>query len=177
MNRNFTLLAVTLLVVGLGAAYMLAQGPVPEAPAGDVFAQGPMGGPGNGGPGGQGGPGAQGGPGGGPGGMGNEAFPHERMGNMIQMIGHMGEAMFNPRIAGVIAIGGLKDEVGKKPAEKIKFFEVQLETTKTLGLRNAIRLTLKDLYKATGDDDKAVGQLKTMLEENDAAIQQEKAAK
>jgi hypothetical protein len=102
---------------------------------------------------------------------------HGDMGNMIQMIGHMGDAMFNPRIAGVIAIGGLKDAAGKKPAEKIKFFEAQLEKTKTLGLRNAIRMVLKDLYQANGDDDKVADQLKTMLEENDAAIQQEKAAK
>jgi hypothetical protein len=162
------------LAIGLGAAYMLAQSPNIAIPPGDILAQGGPGGSGHDGPG-RDGPGEQGEgldsrP---PGGQGG----HGDMGNTFQMIGHMGEAMFNPRIAGVIAIGGLKDAVGKKLPEKIKFFEAQLEKTKTLGLRNAIRLTLKDLYQANGDDEKVADQLKAMLEENDAAIQQEKPAK
>ena len=170
MKCNVSLLAVCLLVVGLGAAYLVAQSPTLAVPPSDVFAQGGPGGPGNGGPGGLG----EAMP---PGGPGRQGGGHGDMGNAFQMIGHMGEAMFNPRIAGVIAIGGLKDAVGKKLPEKIKFFEAQLDKTKTLGLRNAIRLTLKDLYQANGDDDKVADLLKAMLEENDAAIQQEKAAK
>jgi hypothetical protein len=98
--------------------------------------------------------------------------PFERMGGMIQFIGHMGDALFNPQIAGMIAVGGLKDEMRAKPEDKIKFFEAQLEKTKSLGLRNAIRMVLKDLYKAQSDDAKAMDQLKAMLEENAAAAQQ-----
>jgi hypothetical protein len=153
-------LAVCSLAVCLGAAYMLAQSPTLAVPPVDVFAQGGSGGPGEQGP-----------------GMPPPPGGHGDMGNTIQMIGHMGEAMFNPRIAGVIAVSGLKDQVGKKLPEKIKFFEAQLEKTKSLGLRNTIRMVLKEFYQTNGDDDKAVDQLKSMLEENDAAIQQEKPAK
>jgi hypothetical protein len=169
MKCNLLLLAVCLLVVGSGAAYLLAQSPTLSVPPTDVFAQGAPGGHDNDGP---GGPGESMPPGG-----HGERGGHGDMGNTFQMIGHMGDAMFNPRIAGVIAIGGLKDAVGKKLPEKIKFFEAQLDKTKTLGLRNAIRLTLKDLYHANGDDDKIADLLKAMLEENDAAIGQDKAAK
>ena len=174
MKCNVYLLAVCLLAVGVGAAYLVGQSPTISIPSGDMLAQGGPGGPGGPGHDGPGEPGEAMPPGGGHGGQGGG---HADMGNTFQMIGHMGDAMFNPRIAGVIAIGGLKDAVGKKLPDKIKFFEAQLDKTKTLGLRNAIRLTLKDLYQANGDDEKVADQLKAMLEENDAALQQEKSAK
>ena len=72
----------------------------------------------------------------------------------------------------MIAIGDLKDAVRRKPKEIIEDLETRLKKTKTLGLRNAIRLTLKDLYKAQGADEKVLDHLRTMLAENDAALQE-----
>ena len=47
--------------------------------------------------------------------------------------------------------------------------ESLLTHTKSLGLRNAIRLTLRDLYKQTGQKDKVLQLLRDLLKENDAA--------
>lgn len=102
-----------------------------------------------------------------------EGLPPEfqRMGGMIHVIGRMGEAVFNARIAGVIAVSALKDEVHLKTADKIEMLEDLLKDVKTQGLRNALHLALKDLYKAQGDDAKMVEHLKAMVIENDQALQ------
>ena len=94
----------------------------------------------------------------------------ERMGAAMGVVDRMGEICFNPRLAGMLAVGMLKDEVRRKPADVIKEFEEQLGKTKSLGLRNAIRMSLKDLYKAQGEDEKVLDQARAMLAENDQAI-------
>ena len=102
----------------------------------------------------------------------------ERMGGYIGLVGRMGDTFFNPRMAALVAIAGLRDDVRRKPDEAIKDLEETLAKTKTLGLRNAIRIMLRDLYKAQNDDAKVLEHLKAMLVENDADIQaHEKAPK
>ena len=95
----------------------------------------------------------------------------ERMERMIQLIERLRDTCFDEPNAALIAIGGLKSEVRRKPEAIIDDLEQALDKTKTLGLRNAIRLTLKDIYKAMGKDDRVLDHLRAMLAENDEAIQ------
>ncbi len=44
---------------------------------------------------------------------------------------------------------------------------------KTQGLRNAIRLTLKDIYKRQGENEKVIEHIKALIAENDKALQAE----
>ena len=97
----------------------------------------------------------------------------ERMELMIGLIKRMQHICFDPATAGMIAIGGLKDDVRRKQEQIVADLEKQLAKTKTLGLRNAIRLTLKDLYKARGDNERVLDHLRKMIEENDAALSKE----
>lgn len=102
----------------------------------------------------------------------------ERMGGVVGLVSRMSEVCGNPQLAAMVAIAGLKEDVRRKPEEVIKDLEDQLGKLKTLGLRNAIRLLLRDLYRAQGEDAKVLEQLRTMIAENEAAIQaHEKAAK
>ena len=94
----------------------------------------------------------------------------ERMGRMFGLIRHLEQACFNPKTAGLLAVGGLKDDVTRDDAATIGDLEQQLEKTHSLGMRNAIRLTLKDLYKAEGNEEKVLSHLRAMLEENDKAL-------
>ncbi len=81
----------------------------------------------------------------------------ERVEMMLGMVRQIERVCFEPTTAGLIAAGGLKDEVPRRPAEIIDDLEEQLARTKTLGLRNAIRLSLKDLYKVEGKREMAEG--------------------
>lgn len=102
----------------------------------------------------------------------------QQMDNLLMTVMRMRHVAFEPESAGLIAVGGLKDD-RRKNAEIIADLEGLLAQTKTLGLRNSIRLTLRDVYRAEKQDDKAYEHLRTMLHENDAAIQaaEAKAAK
>jgi len=93
------------------------------------------------------------------------------MERMIRLIERLKDTCFDEPNAALIAIGGLKSEVRRKPEAVIDDLEQALAKTKTLGLRNAIRLTLKDIYKAMGEDEKVLNHLRAMLAENDKAIQ------
>ena len=81
---------------------------------------------------------------------------------------------FDESTVALIAIGALRDEVGRKPQEVIKDFEARLDKTKTLGLRNAMRMTLKDLYGATDNKDKMIEHLNALILENDKALDKKK---
>jgi len=98
----------------------------------------------------------------------------ERMGAYLGLLGRMKHVCFEPDLAGVVAAGGLRDEVKRKPKELIEDLEAVLTKTKTLGLRNAIRMTLKDLYKGLGEDEKVLEHLRAMLAECDQALQKDK---
>jgi hypothetical protein len=98
----------------------------------------------------------------------------DRMGKFIGLVRAMKHICFDPEAAGVLAVGGLKDDVRRKTPAIAKDLEAQLAKTKTLGLRNAIRLSLKDIYKKQEDDEKVLVHLRAMLAENDAALQARK---
>lgn len=97
----------------------------------------------------------------------------ERMVATIEVIERMKKTCFEPDVAALVALGGLRSDVRREPQEVIDDLEKQLTKLKTLGLRNGVRLMLKDLYKMTGKDDKILEHLRAMAAENDAAIQAE----
>ncbi len=100
----------------------------------------------------------------------------QQMDTLLQTVMRMRHVAFEPESAGLIAVGGLKDD-RRKSAEIIEDLEKLLKMTKTLGLRNSIRLTLRDLYRAERQDEKALEHLRVMLRENDDAIQAEEKPK
>ena len=95
----------------------------------------------------------------------------EQMGRMVGLIEHMNRASFNPEAAGLMAIGGLRTDVDRDISEIIADLEEVLTETKSLGLRNSLRLSLRDLYKETGQDEKVLATLREMVAENDKAIE------
>jgi hypothetical protein len=95
----------------------------------------------------------------------------EQMGRMVGLIEHMNRASFNPEAAGLMAIGGLRTDVDRDISEIIADLEEVLAETKSLGLRNSLRLSLRDLYKETGQNDKVLATLREMVAENDKAIE------
>lgn len=166
MNRKTMLI---LLVTAAAATWVVSStfaqpeqpAPGPAAPAGPDTRGGP------------------GGPGGMPMGPGMPAWQQrralgaedaERVGQMFGLIRQLERVCFEPQTAGLIAVGGLKDDVKRDSAEVITDLEECLARTVSLGLRNALRLTLKDLYKAQGDNEKVIEHLRAMLTENDLAL-------
>ncbi len=94
--------------------------------------------------------------------------------DMVKLLEHMQSVCFDPAQAGMIAIGGLKNDVRRPEAEVVAELEGALTKTKSLGLRNALRMTLKDMYKKAGNNEMVLKHLRAMIEENDAALQKEK---
>jgi len=97
----------------------------------------------------------------------------EQMEQVMELVERMKDICFEPSTAGVIAIGALKDDTGLKPREVAELLEDVLEDTETLGLRNALRMSLKDLYAAQGDSKMTIKHLRAMLAENDEALMAE----
>lgn len=94
-----------------------------------------------------------------------------RMRIRIELIERMRETSFDPAAASIMALGAIQKDVRReKPEDLIKDLEDILAQTRTLGLRNAIRMTLKDLYRAVENDEKVLEHLKAMLLENDAEM-------
>ncbi|MHC4718135.1 MAG: hypothetical protein ACYS5V_14275 [Planctomycetota bacterium] len=107
------------------------------------------------------------------GGRGHAPHVVQQMTMMLHLIERMRDAAFDPETAGIMAVAGMKDDVRRSPREAAEDLEKQLARTKTLGLRNAIRMSLKDIYKRVGEDEKVLQQLRAMLAENDKALQEE----
>lgn len=84
----------------------------------------------------------------------------------IRMVGSMKQTCLDPAAMALIAVAGLRDEVPRDADEVIEEFEALLVKIKSLGIRNAIRLGLKDLYKLKGDHKKVLHHLREMLLEN-----------
>jgi len=96
--------------------------------------------------------------------------PHRGPGMMREFIEHLREMCSDPATAGLIAIGALKDDIPREPGQIIEDLEDRLSETRSLPLRNAIRLSLKDLCKQTGQNERALNHLREMLAENDKAV-------
>jgi len=92
---------------------------------------------------------------------------------MMEMVERTHHTCFNPEMAAMIAIAGLKDEVPRPIENLIGDLEETLTKTKTLGLRNSLRMILRDLYRQRGENDKVLRHLHEMLGENDKALQNE----
>ena len=98
-----------------------------------------------------------------------------RLGRHIELIQRMQHTSFDPAVAGLVALGALRTDVPReKPEDIIKDLEDVLAQTKTLGLRNSIRMMLKDLYRDQDKHAKVLEHLKAVIAENDAALQEEK---
>lgn len=159
MNRNHVLmLTITLAVAALAVGYSLAQNATPMPAPMPGTGAAPMA----------------------PGMMHPELGmrPARPMGEMpeiekmmmfMRVVQQMSEICKDPTAAGMLAVGGLKDDVKRDRAEVITDLEQTLEKTRALPIRNAIRLTLKDLYKENGNNEKVLAQLHAMVAENDAA--------
>ena len=98
----------------------------------------------------------------------------EKMEMHMELIERMQGIAFEPGAAGLIAIGAIKDDVRRGPAEIAKHLERLLAKTKSTGLRNGIRMTLKDMYKQMGQKEKVLAHLEAMLAENDRALQEQR---
>jgi hypothetical protein len=94
----------------------------------------------------------------------------------IGLLSKMRDVCFEPDLAGTVAVGGMKDDVKRPKQEVIKDYEDLLTKTRTLGLRNAIRLSLKDLYLEEGNKQKALEHLRAAVTENDRELQKRQAS-
>ena len=94
-----------------------------------------------------------------------------KIAEFIGAMEHLTRMCFDSETVGVITVGALKDDVRRKDEAIIKDLEEQLTKVKTQGLRNAIRLTLKDLYKRQGNNEMVIEHIKVLIAENDKAIQ------
>ena len=101
------------------------------------------------------------------------AAPQEGIQQIHQMMAALGAIeglCFNREMAAMAAIAGIKDDLKGRPIAAIRVLEASLRQVRTQGLRTAIHMTLKDLYKAQGSDEKVVEHLRAILLENDAAL-------
>jgi len=99
-----------------------------------------------------------------------------RLGRHIELIGRMRHTSFDPAVAGLVALGALRTDVRReKPEDVINDLEDVLAQTKTLGLRNSIRMMLKDLYRDQDNHAKVLEHLKAVIAENDAALQKDES--
>lgn len=96
-----------------------------------------------------------------------------RMYAWMEVIERMGDMAFNPEVAGLIAIGAIKDDIPRDPRRRIEDLDNLLDRTRTIGLRNALRMGLKDLYLQTEQPEKALDQMRAMLAENDKFLSME----
>jgi hypothetical protein len=99
---------------------------------------------------------------------------HE-LGLHMRMLESMSKMAFDPIHCAMIAIGAIKDDLDMEPKEAAEHLEKILEETKTLGLRSAIRMSLKELYEETDDREAMLRILKAQIRESDKAIQEHEA--
>ena len=93
---------------------------------------------------------------------------------MLRILGQLEQMCSDPATAGLIAIGAIKDDVPREPMHIVEDLEGLLAETRSLPLRNAIHLSLKDLCKQAGKNERALRHLREMLAENDKAMQSPK---
>lgn len=100
-----------------------------------------------------------------------EAFQNIRqMHAMFELVERMRDVSFDPSMAAVIAVNGIKDLPAGKPEQKAETLEKVLRESHTQGVRNAIHFALKDLYLATNRPERATEHLRAIVLENDERI-------
>lgn len=87
----------------------------------------------------------------------------------IGLVDRMTGAYSDPIAAGVVAIGAIRAELQRGNQDVVASLEGLLGRTQSQGLRNALHMTLKDLYQQAGNQAKVMEHLTQMLAENDAA--------
>ena len=157
----------------LCGAYAYAQ-PAPDGggpgggPGGGRQGQGPGGGgPGGGGPG-MGGPGRRGPDGGGFDGPGGGGPPGMRQVEMLRsyldVVDHFAKVYADPTTAGVAAVVEAADVLKPRGADAtIDYFNKILPEVKDATVIRAIHAQLADLYKHTGQQDKALDELHSLI--------------
>lgn len=90
--------------------------------------------------------------------------------DQIKTILSMKDTCFDPQAMCVVALGCLRSETKETPAQLGKTLEALLAETKAVGVRNAIRMTLKDLYGQMGRTDMVKVQLEGIIKDNAQAV-------
>ena len=173
MNRYRLITSMlSLLLIGALAMPALGQERRPPRPPQDGGA-----GPGGGGPGGPDGPppDGPGGPGGfgggGPGGGGFDRGPGgpgmqkmEMLRGYIELVDRFTRLSRDPGTAGIAAVISASDMLKRRgPDTAINYFTKILPDVKNEAVQRAIRIQLADLYKAAGQEDKAIEQLEILM--------------
>ena len=101
-----------------------------------------------------------------------EEMAHQRelMEQNLHTLEIMSRTTFCPKSAAMVSLGALRDEMDMEPNDRIQVFENLLKRTRHLGVRNTIRMSLKDLYLETDQKKKAVMLLMEMVFENDEML-------
>jgi Tetratricopeptide repeat-like domain len=82
----------------------------------------------------------------------------------LDLIDHFSKLAKDPAAAGVAATIGATDMLkAKSPDDAIKFLEETLPNVKNQAVQRVIRFQLIELYKSTGDQDKALEQMKALM--------------
>jgi hypothetical protein len=184
MNR--LILFATAILMSCGALAMAQQDPQrPPRPGPGPGGDGGVGdqrlaqrgdgdrpGPGGGGPGGPGGPEGRG-PGGGPPPGGPPGVPPQMrpemakltlLGAYIDVVDRLTKMSRDPAAAGVAAVVSTSDILrARGPEAAINYFNKVLPEVKNEAVARAIRIQLIDLYKQSGQSDKALEQLDQLI--------------
>ncbi|NLF32800.1 MAG: hypothetical protein GX591_18170 [Planctomycetes bacterium] len=94
------------------------------------------------------------------------------------LVGNMKELCSDPQAMGIVALGSLRTEAGLDRADLVALLNGMIENNPDSGIdmvasramRNAVRMTLKDLYIEMGDTANATEQLKGIIRENDEIL-------
>jgi hypothetical protein len=148
------ILALTLLLGAMASPSFAQDGPPPPP-------QGDQGGPEMHGPGGGGGPG---GPGPGMRPPSPEMRRMEILRGYMDLVQQFTALSRDPTTAGIAAVSSANDLLHRdSPQAAIDFFNKTLPQVKDQAVMRAIRIKLVDLYKETGQTDKAMEQLNILI--------------
>lgn len=86
--------------------------------------------------------------------------------DQIKTILSMKDTCFDPQAMCVVALGCLRSETKETPEQLATTLESLLAETKALGVRNAMRMTLKDLYGQMGNTVKVKKHLEGIIKDN-----------
>ena len=83
--------------------------------------------------------------------------------SVLDVVSGVDEIASSPSASAVAAIFGVDDHFKKDKAKSIAFLEQLLPKVKDQTVQRAIRMKLGDLYKDTGQTDKSVKQLESLI--------------
>jgi hypothetical protein len=96
--------------------------------------------------------------------MGPEMQRYELMRSYIDVVDRFSRLSRDPTSAGVAAVISAADLLKPRGADAgIEYFSRMLESAKSDAVKRAIRIQLTDLYKQSGQQDKALEQLTELI--------------